>query len=435
MPVPADPAREVQIRLLQDARAQFAEGRYEAAARLLRRLIDADPRSPHLPDARWWLARSYDQAGDLPAALEQYRLVVRYAGDAERVRQAIGRITQLEPLVLAASRRSDRTAVLIPVARLPSDQNLDGWVRDLVRSGITTVVLGLNTRPDAGVQAAGRLAPAAHRYGLAVFAGMSPRRMIAPEQDPAWQDRLYDPGQRQLQPSESLDLLHPSVQQYLVSLSSALAAAGVDGILFRADAPGPLEGFGPSAMQGFERDFSVTLEPSQLYASPDQTLPLPTDQAQAGQRSASQPSYTPDFWRWTGWKTRETLRALDRIRRAVRARWPALHVILEVHPETVTDPVQGLARYSEDLLEAKRLRFDSYLFGLSDPSAGTLASRPDMLNRAVDVIGETGRIWIAIPLPAGSIDRSTEGTPPVLDRAAAPPGIGVIYSAEAGSVP
>jgi hypothetical protein len=437
MLAPADPAGEVQTRLLQDARAQFAEGRYETATRLLRRLIDRYPRSPVLLDARWWLARSYEQTGELEAALDQYRLVAWSAGDPGLARQAAGRIAELEPLAATLS-RSNRTAILIPIVRLPSDPNLEGWLRNLARSGITTVVLELDRNRDADVQATGRLTSPAHRLGLSVFAGISPRRMMAQKQDPAWHDIAYDPIQRQLRPSESLDLFHPSVQQDLVDLSSALAAAGVDGILFRADAPGPLEGFGLSAMQAFERDFSAKLEPGRLYAASDQHVPFPNDQAPARQDAANQPvfqAYTPEFWRWAGWKSRETPKVLDRIRRTVQARWPALRFMLEVHPETVTDPVQALIRYSEDLLEAKQRRFNSYLFGMSDDPSRTFSSHPGLLSRAVEVIGEANRVWIAIPLPAGELDRVAERVRPDVDRASLPRGIGVMYGPESGSVP
>ncbi|MEK6525244.1 MAG: hypothetical protein AABZ22_00070, partial [Nitrospirota bacterium] len=46
---------EAQARLLQNARSLLAQGSSEAAVSLLRRLIETDPPSPSLPEARWWL--------------------------------------------------------------------------------------------------------------------------------------------------------------------------------------------------------------------------------------------------------------------------------------------------------------------------------------------------------------------------------------------
>ena len=69
------PTDEVQTLLIQQAQEHYAEGRYGAAAGILRRLIDTYPQSPRVPEARWWLARSYEQAGQFKAALAEYRLL------------------------------------------------------------------------------------------------------------------------------------------------------------------------------------------------------------------------------------------------------------------------------------------------------------------------------------------------------------------------
>ena len=65
----AGPTIEAQDRLLHTARSHLSEGSYEAAGDVLRRLIETHPQSPLLLEGHWWLARSYEQAGDLYAAL------------------------------------------------------------------------------------------------------------------------------------------------------------------------------------------------------------------------------------------------------------------------------------------------------------------------------------------------------------------------------
>jgi tetratricopeptide (TPR) repeat protein len=415
---PADPSRDIQTRLLQDARTQFDEGRYDAAVLRLRRLLDAYPRSPYVLEARWWLGRAYEQTGDVEAALDEYRFVARSAGDAAS-REVARRIGELERLTAALPRTGDRTAVLLPVSQLPPDDvDLRVWLQTFTRSGVTTVVPALEGNPGTDLPAVKRLVSVARPLGLSIFAAVSPRRMRRPDQDAAWADVVFDPAQKQVQPSSSLDLFHPAVQQELVSLSSALAASGVEGVLLRADAPGPREGFGPSAAQAFERAFSAKLDPARLYPA-----------AEPAGRAAA---YSPEFWRWTGWKARETLKALDRIKRAVRTRWPNLRFLLELHGEAVTDPVEALARYSEDLLEAKRLRFDGYLFRPADPSE-PLA--PGAVNRTVEMLGYAERIWIMLAVPAGEIEHADAHLHPVRDRAALPRGINLLYSREAAAVP
>ena len=69
------PGDEVQTLLIQQAQGHFAEGRYDASARTLRRLLDSYPRSSREAEARWWLARSYEQAGLFKQALAEYRIL------------------------------------------------------------------------------------------------------------------------------------------------------------------------------------------------------------------------------------------------------------------------------------------------------------------------------------------------------------------------
>ena len=69
------PGDEVQALLIQQAQDHFAEGRYEASVRILRRVVESYPRSPRQAEARWWLARSYEQSGYFKAALAEYRLL------------------------------------------------------------------------------------------------------------------------------------------------------------------------------------------------------------------------------------------------------------------------------------------------------------------------------------------------------------------------
>ena len=71
-----DPALDAQTRLIESAYRAYVQERYPLAAALFQRFIDSNPDSPRLSEARWWLARSYEQGGDLTAALSAYRAVV-----------------------------------------------------------------------------------------------------------------------------------------------------------------------------------------------------------------------------------------------------------------------------------------------------------------------------------------------------------------------
>lgn len=275
------------------------------------------------------------------------------------------------------------------------------------------------------------LIPAAHRQGLSVFARVSLRRMNWVDPTLGWMDRSYDPLRRQILLSPYLDLFHPGFQEYLVGLLTDLAGTGIDGVLFQNDAPiGPKDGFTSYAMQGFEHTFKIRVDPSKLFdlAPPGNT---------AGSREAHNPdrhrhTYPPEFWRWAGWKAREQIRIMDRLKRAMQIRAPALQFALEIHPEAITDPVAALIQYGEDVLEAKRVFtfiLTKAVLSLTSHQAG--AARTDetteLVNRMKEFIGEVARVWIERPIPGNNGDRPMERIRLAVDCEETPSGIGLIY--------
>ncbi|TAJ23004.1 MAG: tetratricopeptide repeat protein [Nitrospirae bacterium] len=466
---PTDPTLEIQARLLQDARTFHAQGRYDAAIPVLQRLITAYPRSPLLTDAHWWLARSYEQAGNLDEALAHYRLVAQAVPPGSTGLQARKRVVELEQALRATPAGvKGRQAVLIPAHRLPPPQQLEAWVRALAQAGMTTLVVEAGTgqgqregngrdaqpagvyfqtrRADTVRDVVGQLVPVAHRQGLKVFSSVTLRRMpwLKPQlAQLGWADRVYDPLRGQILPSESPDLFHPAFQDYLVGLLSDLVAGGIDGILFRADLPiGPADGFSPFGLKGFERDFGITLDPATLFPSAD---PDARSGDLSGLRSAAadQGDYAPAFWRWAGWKSRETLKVMDRLREALRKQSPNLHVALEVHPEAATDPVSALVKFNEDLLESKRVRFDSYVLGGQPAVVGVQpVGLPVIADRMIALIGDVERVWVALPVPLAApvaVEQLAEGVNPAADHSRFAKGIGLLYvvgtAQTAGSVP
>lgn len=338
--------------------------------------------------------------------------------------------------------------VLLASHRLPTAPNLDTWTRSLAMAGVSALILDLGTEQPASRSGAtpgvyfrtdwavtirdvvGEVVPVAHRHGLAVFAAINLRRMSWLEPDLGWNDQAYDPSRRRLRLSESLDLFHPAFQGYLIGLFTDLLAGGVDGILFKADASlGPMEGFSSFGLAGYERDFGVRPDPGTFYVSAEKD-------ARFDNSLTGGPDYSPEFWRWMGWKSRETLKIMGRLKQAARGRSQHVRVALEVHAETVTDPVGALVQYGEDLLEAKRTSFDYYLVNMEPLLRGTRqAAMSDIVRRAIELIGEPERTWIRVPIPSGDILRLHERVQAVRDRASPAGGIGLIYAEQAGFVP
>lgn len=437
MPARPGPTLEAQTRLLQHARLAHAQGQYEAAVGLLRRLIEIHPQSSFLPEARWWLALSYEKLGDLKEAVAQYRLLAHAATDSRYTTEAQRRIEALEQVLgVPSAAAKGLTALFAQAEQLPPAPEWERWMQTLTLAGISTIVVEVTTASGSaspGVyfrtglarvhrDVLGPLVPIAHRNGVSIFAALTLRRMDWLESRLGWIDSTFDPGRLEVRPSNYLDLFHPAFQEYLLGFCADLAETGVDGVLFRGDAPlGPTDGLSPFALRAFERDFGMKLDPLKVF-------PI----VKAGER----PDYAPEFWRWAGWRARESLKVLDRLKRAMRTRSPKLRVAVELHPESVTRPVDALVQYGEDLLEAKRSRFDYYLISSEPPSPGIQPSALiGVAERTIGLIGEPDRIWMAASLPEASLAQVVDRVAAGSDRMALPKGIGLMYMRNTAAVP
>ncbi len=455
------PTDEVQTLLIQQAQEHYAEGRYDASARILRRLIDTYPRSPKVPEARWWLARSYEQAGQFKAALAEYRLLATQP-PSDQPRQvnygpeAKTRMATLEQRLGSLATTARRlVGVQVSPRAVPDAAAIDQWMQGLSQAGVTLLVLDAGTKPSAQREPSpagtyfktglapmvrdvfGYAVPAAHRRSMAVFAAVNVRQMNWLERQLGWNDVVLNRATGRLAVSSELDLFHPAFQEYLIGLLADLAATGIDGLLFRAEASsGAREGFSFHGLRGFERDFAVTLDPAMLIIPDDTagTRLAPVRNGQLGRQEG-----TPDYWRWLGWKARETIKVIDRLRHAVRRHAPVFQFALELHRETVSDPVGALLRHGEDLLEAKTARFDAYVIAEGPPPAPFVIVPPPnsvptvvraagtFVDRTVELLGDADDIWLAKPLPAGDPARPWARVAPGADRASLAAGMGLVY--------
>ena len=424
------PAHEVIASILQAGRQAAAQGQFDRAINLFRRVQEGYLSAPERPEATLLLAQTLERNQEIASALTEYRrLVAEYP--------------QSPQTVLARSKIPDLERQL-PVVRPPGVQLLGTYVgpeelerldeRELNRlrqSGTNTVVVGVaRNRPSPSVVGGGpakgapptptepgvyfktdwapviqdRLAAvvgAAHQQSLQVWAAVSVRRMDWVDPALEWADWRYNTRTGGLEPAETLDLLHPALWDYLVGFFTDLAAAGIDGMLLLADPPSAAnEGFSPPALQRYERDVGQALDPGRLLLTKgrDQTL-----------------TYTPEFWRWVGWKQREHTKVVEGVMGAVRASYPALKVAVEVHPETITSPQKAMASYAEDLLDLRRYRYDYIAIG-GKLSPGT------MVTKAAEVVRGDRLVLLVDPTEKNN-GRLT----------ALPPGTGLIYKEKAGS--
>jgi biofilm PGA synthesis lipoprotein PgaB len=189
----------------------------------------------------------------------------------------------------------------------------------------------------------GRVCFMAHQRGMKVFAWMTTRQS-------AWvlQKRLdlsgwmYDPEKRNLIRTAGLDLFHPEVVVYLQELYNDLAQYPIDGILFQDDLVlRHTEGFGPEAERLYLDSFGKVLQPAHLFV---------TDHGRV--------KYKPEFWTWADWKNKRILEVIDAIVEVVSMERPDILWALNGYYESVTDPGNGLAWYSQNLARALAHRID-----------------------------------------------------------------------------
>jgi tetratricopeptide (TPR) repeat protein len=411
------PSREVIAGILQSGRQAFSQGRLERAINLFRRVQEGYPDAPERSEATLLLAQTLEANGEAAPALAEYRRLTTEFPNAPQAVVARTKIPDLERQ-LSAARPPIVSQVIGVYAGKHGIETLDE--RELGRlrqSGTNTLVVEAtrsraSQRPTVGGgSGAGvyfktdwanviqdRLAVlvnGAHRQGIQVWAAVSVRRMDWIDPSLGWSDRRYNPQASELVASETLDLMHPAVPEYLIGLFTDLAAAGVDGLLLLADPPsGPGDGFSSHALSRFERDIGQAIDPSrlQLAQGRDRTL-----------------LYAPEFWRWVGWKQREQLKVVDGVMRAVRKAHPHLKVAIEVHSEAVTSPRGALAWYAEDILDLKRYRFD-YIALQFSPSLGP------WVNQLADTVTKERLLFLV------ESSESNRSKPSVI-----PTGTGLIY--------
>ena len=412
------PSQEVIAGLLQNGRQAMAQGQYDRAIGLFRRLQDGYPNAPERPEATLLMAQVFEKRGETLQALVEYRKLAAEYSQAPQAIQARIKIPELERQ--------------LPVVRPPQESRLiglhvgpDGLAglddRELGRlrqSGTNTLIVSVTRNRISTVGGGGpgvyfktdwapvlqdrlsAVVAAAHRQGMQVWASVSVRRMDWIDPKLEWADWKFNAQTARLERVETLDLLHPAFRDYLVGLLTDLAGTGVDGIFLAADPPSEAsEGFSTNALRKFEKDVGQPMDPSRLLS------------AQGRERSLS---YAPEFWRWLGWKQREQGKAVISVMEAVRAAFPGLIVAVEVHAEAVTNPQAALAMYAEDLLDLRRYRVDYIAVPVTSAQGSLTAKaaevvRGDRLLLLVDPTDKSGVKPATLPAGTGLIYKEKSG--------------------------
>ena len=396
------------MQLISSAHRAYAQERYPLASALFQRFVDSNPNSPRLSEARWWLARSYEQGGDLPAALSAYCAVVGTAlrsttpagsyefhalNRLDEFRRSLGPSSLLERRQVALWLTS-ADWLTIPDVRL--------WIAQLADVGVTALIVEAGSPLRETVQPGLMgvyfqtskvpvvddlfkvIVPAAHAKGMAVLASLNLHEPGWTTVNPEWGIATANRTDQLFQPIGHVDVLHPEYQRLVSEVAQDLLRTDIDGLVVEAR---KAKGFAEEWSQTSRRMFERLFEPS--FGSQDQIV-------------------SPDAWRWAGWKTRTYLEFVARLTRQLRQTRPGLLAAVAVHEHAVLSPVDALMEYGEDVLETKQRGLHIIVKpepGMAERSGEQGARMETVRQRLAPTAGDERRLWLGLAL--GSSDLSS----------------------------
>ncbi len=371
---PADPSEAAQRRLLTEAQRAFEQERYAAAVLFLRRFIGHAPSdSAEVAEARWRLGQALEHVGDHRAAMEEYRLLVTGPSSLPQIEQdALRRLDELR------QRRAGRTgrhlALRLGADQLPPAHTRAAWFNELAASGVTALVIALESTglPHEPMAGASSLVAEAHQVAIEVWLSMD---LHAPQ---PWIRSEWTVGtitvEGQKPAGRRPDVAHPGYQDAVEDLVRTLSTSGCDGVfLMMRTGPGFSTEFSEESFTAFAAAFGVGGSAAEVLSG----------------RSEAQDS--PDYWRWVGWKASAYAKLAGRLQKVLRERHPTAMLLVEVHPQTLLDPVTGLEQYGENILELAQRTVGAIVVRHDDPGVEPLIDRLGLQ------LGATDRVWVEIP--------------------------------------
>jgi len=398
-----DPAQDAQTRLLESAYRAYGQARYPLASTLLQRFVDSNPNSSRLSEARWWLARSYEESGNLSAALSAYRDMVGEAprsttlADSYEV-YALNRLDAFRRSLGPSSLLVRRQVALWPT---PTDWHTTPdvrlWIEQLADAGVTALIVDAGSPLRESVQPGSTgvyfqtskvpvvedlftvIVPAAHAKGMAVLASLNLHEPGWMTVNPEWGTVMAGNEDQVGQLAGPVDVLHPDYQRLVGEVALDLLRTDVDGLVVEARrAKRFSEEWSPTSRQMFEGAFGTS------FASLDRSV-------------------SADAWRWAGWKTRAYLGFVTRLTQQVRQRRPGFLVAVVVHERAVFSPVDALTEYGEDVIETKQRGLHLVVQsepGMSERSNEQRTKLETIRQRLASTAGDERQLWLSMALGA-----------------------------------
>jgi hypothetical protein len=420
--------RQAQERTLRQARVDFEQGRDTQVINELNRFLSVHSQSPREGEARWLLAQSYQRSGKLRAALKQYKIISQELPPGQEQKEVTKRIDELnQRLKMVGTQLEPMKVGRISLSQLSLLGNDPSILKSLMQEGVTSVLIDFRCPGKAMPQSqpavkTSDVSPQSqwptsvgqiHRQGLLAFVGINLRCLgyLDSRSNKQWLDGYYNPVSRKVQLSRYFDIFHPQYQKLMAHEIQRLTESGIDGVVFLAEVPlGVYDGFTPGSVDMFNKTFHTRMNPQTLFNNglAQRNSQSSSDINQQTRPSASEAS---EFWRWTGWKARQRLTVLQGLMDQVHEHKPEFPFGLELHPESIEDPLGALTQFSEDFLEANQKSFTFFL--ITPQSIRKIQSEPNppspivledfikqsrkLVDRMTLVIKNPARIWLSIP--------------------------------------
>lgn len=243
----------------------------------------------------------------------------------------------------------------------------------------------------------GKLVGIIHRNGLDVFAWMTTRHAdYGLDGRQEYRSKSYNFETKKMEVTRGLNLFHPDVLNRLEGLYRDLGRYPIDGILFQDDLIlKHNEDFSTDASKAFLKEFGYSPHPDLFYIDPYQS--------ESGKYYVK--AYTDRFWSWVNWKNQRLMDVAGRLMAAARGSNSNLEFGINLYYETILNPPNAVAWFSQNLSKALERNFDYYavmayhrqtMKELNMEERKAVQLMAEVAQKAVKAVGDPSRVMMKV---------------------------------------
>ncbi|MFQ6087348.1 MAG: poly-beta-1,6-N-acetyl-D-glucosamine N-deacetylase PgaB [Candidatus Methanofastidiosia archaeon] len=234
------------------------------------------------------------------------------------------------------------------------EESVEDVISELSEIGVNTIFLRIFSY-DSGVYFKTNLAPVerdllsdviheAKKYDIRVYAWMTTLNMKwVLEEHPNWAVVGYDYERNRFEKNMSwwkrVSPFVPEHREYLKILFKDIAKYDIEGVMFQDDLYlTEYEDYSKFAKDAYEKEFEKELKPENMVVDGE---------------------YTEEFWNWSRWKAEELLKLTKEIMDEMHEINPNLKFVLDTFEDSISEPEEALAWFSQDVLLAREYGFSN----------------------------------------------------------------------------